>query len=85
MHLKPKIALVFLPLIIVQILVLLIPLFLTYQDYISEQVKRQIEDSTQQVQTALDNQIAAIEADSSIFSQSLIFTLCSTPTPTNGY
>jgi len=72
MHLKPKIVLVFLPVIVVQILVLLIPLFLTYQDYISEQVKRQIKDSTEQVQTALHNNVAAIEADSSIFSQSLI-------------
>jgi len=72
MHLKPKIVLVFLPVIVVQILVLLIPLFLTYQDYISEQVKGQIKDSTEQVQTALNNQIAAIEADSSIFAHSLI-------------
>ncbi|MGF1757256.1 EAL domain-containing protein [Photobacterium sagamiensis] len=72
MHLKPKIALSIFPVILLQIVVLLIPSFMIYQDYFGEQIKGHIRDSIVQVQNALDSQLTAIEADSSIFSQSVI-------------
>ena len=72
MHLRPKIALTILPIIILQVIVLLIPSFILYQQYYGDKVKGQINDSIMQVQNALDAQLTSVTSNSAIFSQSVI-------------
>lgn len=72
MHLKPKIAVLILPIILLQIIVLVIPSFILYQKYFSEQMKEHISDSISQVQNSLQTQLGALEADSLLFSQSAV-------------
>ena len=72
MRLKQKIACVLLPILLLQIVVLIIPSFMLYHDYTSEQMKAHIIDSTMQAKTALEAKLNAVEADSAIFSQNVV-------------
>ncbi|WP_019612803.1 bifunctional diguanylate cyclase/phosphodiesterase [Psychromonas ossibalaenae] len=72
MLLKPKIALSILPVILLQIIVLVIPSFLLYQEYFAEQIKEHISDSISQVENPLQLQLNAMQANSLLFSQSSI-------------
>ncbi len=72
MLLKPKIALLIFPIIIVQIIVLIAPSFLLYQAKFGAQMEAHISDSIAQVEHSLHRQIKAIEADSLFFSENLL-------------
>ena len=72
MHLRPKIALTILPIILLQVIVLLIPSFILYQQYFGDKIKGQINESIIQIQNTLDAQLTSVAANSAIFSQSVI-------------
>lgn len=72
MRLKPKIALLILPIILLQIIVLITSSFMLYQKNFTEQIKGHIHDSIAQVQNAPRMQIEAVEADSLFFSENVI-------------
>jgi len=72
MRLKPKIILTIFPFILLQIIVLLFSSLWIFEDYFGKEIKGHIRDSIMQVQTTLDSKLTSLEADSSIFSQSVL-------------
>ncbi|MGB5446153.1 MAG: cache domain-containing protein, partial [Psychromonas sp.] len=72
MRLKPKLALFILPVILLQIIILIIPSQLRYQDYVSDKMKGHISDSIEQVENTLHIRLQAMQADSLLFSRSSI-------------
>lgn len=72
MLLRPKIALLILPVILLQILVVIVPSYILYQQNFTQQIKNHISDSIVQAENALHVQLNAIQADSLIFSQSAL-------------
>tara|TARA_R110001583_G_scaffold10698_3_gene49067 strand:- start:6560 stop:9013 length:2454 start_codon:yes stop_codon:yes gene_type:complete len=72
MRLNSKIILTIFPFILLQIIVLLIPTLLIFEEFFGKQIKDHINDSIVQVQSTLDSQLTAMEADSDIFSQSIV-------------
>ena len=72
MRLRPKIIFTIVPLILLQIIVLLFSSLWIFEDYFGKQIEGHIGDSIIQVQTTLNSRLTAIEADSAIFSKSVI-------------
>ncbi len=69
MLLKPKIALLIFPIIIVQVMVLIAPSFMLYQAKFGAQMEAHISDSIAQAEHSLDRQLRALTADSLFFSE----------------
>ncbi|MFT7052507.1 MAG: diguanylate cyclase (GGDEF)-like protein [Psychromonas sp.] len=72
MRLRPKIILTIVPLILLQIIVLLFSSLWIFEDYFGNQIEKHIKDSIIQVEGTLKSHLTSLEADSSIFSQSVI-------------
>ena len=72
MRLKSKITFLILPVILLQIVVLIVPSFIFYQQYFSGKIKVQISDSIAQVQNSVRLQVKTMQADSLLFSKSKV-------------
>ena len=72
MQLKPKIALILLPLLLVQAIVLIGTSYLLYQGYVRSQIQQQAGDSLLQVKSTLQTKLRTLEADSAVLANNVV-------------
>ena len=72
MQLKPKIALILLPLLLVQAIVLIGTSYLLYQGYVRSQIQQQAGDSLLQVKSSLQTKLRTLEADSAVLANNVV-------------